>query len=1193
MAPQLFERLQRLRQRIRRTLWLYGSAWLAATLMSSIFVAGLLDWICHLDGGARLVLDVFILAAGGYVGWRWLLVPLWTSLGDVDIALRIERRYPGLNDGLSSTVQFLLDEQNSKLGSPAMQREVIRRTLDQLNRVSMDGLLEHHPLRKVGIIVGITCAIVLTIAGFSPANAATALKRLAFPLADIPWPRKFELRFVTEDLEPLTTAEKPTLTIVQGATLEVYVENRRGPLPPDLTFEAVRADGKKASERMHQTSLWDAKGRAREIGGASLLVAKGPILIRAVGGDGETSTVEINVVPPPRLDSMRLKVTPPAYTQQPERTLPENVGNIEGYVGTKVEITGLSNKELQAASAARKDAEAAELTIESDTRKVRGQFTLNRSGSYAWWLALRDQQGFENPDTQRFDLRVLPDLTPDVRIDEPSTDLTVTPTAQVRFKIAAKDDLGLKQITLATSRPVTAEEKAAPTEAQRTELFTEDSRPQQQAVEHTLELAPLQLQPGQRVVVHAEATDYCDIGEVHLGKSNTRTLTVISPEEKRSELADRQAALLLELERVQKLEQTARGHVKELQVQLDQAGSLRPEDLDLLKRVELDQRQINSRIGGEQDGVVGQTRALRRERELNAVSDPQAEQLLGKLSDDLDFLRRESLPQIERDLTQALKLNAGETHNKSADTDKQRERTRQSLDHTAQQQDQVLDTLAKTLRELGAWRDGRNLAGDLRELTSEQQKLANDTRQLGQATISKSTAELTPQQKAELNKLSERQQQLANRVGDFQKNLATPSNDEGASTEQRAARESLQHQVEQEKLDTQMREAAKEVSGNKIAQAVQKQEQLVETLKKLQAVLNDDDVTDTETLVKQLNQAQAELGQLREQQESLMRKIDEAGQQPPGQQRDEALAQLRKEEEQLRHKSEEMLRRLQRLGSHSARRAAQRAADHMRQAEEALAQNNPDQAEEELQETLDDLEQAERELNRDKKRAELELAQEVLERISDELVTLRDRQQAAIDEAKRIRGEFETAGKWSRGLLKSARGLGQSQRNLSDETLNKSKDVKSVEVLSLALTSAARLMESAAKKLEQDQPDLSAETLEFQERARQRIVDVLTAINEKDNDKKNSNEQNKTGGEGGNSGPQGESVTIIAQLKIIRAMQIDLNDRTQQIKNTRPKSGELPASQSAELQTISEEQAALADLIRQLTEFFGDAPEPQ
>ena len=1193
MAPQLFDRLKRLRQRIRRTLWLYGTGWFVAVLLSSICVAAFIDWFCHFDdGGARFVLDLLIIGATGYVGWRWLLVPLLTSLSDVDLALRIEQRYPGLNDSLSSTVQFLLDEQNSKLGSPAMQREVIRRTLEQLNRVSLDGMLEIHPLRKVGVMAGVACALVLTVAGLNHAKAATALKRLAFPFSNIPWPRKFELRFVTEDLEPLTTADNPSLTVVQGATLDVYVENTRGPLPSDLTFEALRSDGKKAFERMRQTSLWDAKGRAREIGGASLLVSKGPIVMRAKGGDGETLSVQIDVVPPPRVDSLKLKVIPPSYTRQPERVLPENVGNIEGYVGTKVELSGVSNKELLAASAVRKDADSTELKISSDHRELRGDFVLSRPGSYAWWLALRDRQGFENPDTQRFDLRVLPDLAPDVRIDEPATDLTVTPTAQVRFKVAAKDDLGLKHIDLVHARPPTVDDKAASTDVVRNELFAGEERPQQHIVEHVLELAPLQLLPGQKVVVHAEAKDYCDIGEVHLGKSNSRTLTLVSPEEKRSELADRQAALLLELERVQKLEQTARGHVKELQLQVEQAGSLRPEDLDLLKRVELDQRQIGSRIGNEQEGVTAQTRALRRERELNAVHDPQAEQLLGKLADELDFLRTEAFPKIEQDLTQALKLNAGEPPSKGVGDDQRHDRTQQSLDRTGKQQDQVLETLSKSLKELGAWRDERNLAGDLRELSGDQQKLATDTKQLGQSTISKSTAELTPQQKAELNKLADRQQQLANRVDEFQKNLSTPpAADEDPASEQRATREALQQKIDQEKLNTQMREASKELSGNKIAQAVQKQEQLLESLKKLQSLVNDDDVTDSETLVKQLAETQSELGQLREQQESLMRKVDAAGQQPTSE-REESLAQLRKEEEQLRRRSEEMLRRLQRLGSHSARRATQRAAGHMQQAEEALAQNNPEQAEEEIKETLDDLEQAERELNRDKKRAELELAQEIMERIADELVALTDRQQATIDEAKRVKSEFEVSGKWSRGLLKSARALGQAQRNLSDETLNKAKDVKSVEVLSLALTGAARLMESAAQKLELDQPDLGPETLQFQDRAHQRLVDLLAALNDKEKPKPGEKDsQNQKPNEQENSGPPGESIPIIAQLKVIRSMQIDLNERTLRIRTSRPESGNVSEAQAAELELIAEEQSRLADLVRQLTEFFGDVPE--
>lgn len=1197
MGSQLFDRLHELRAKIRRLIWVYGASLLVAVLLGSLLVAGLLDWCFHFDdGGVRLVLDLLIVGASGTVGWRWLVRPLMTSLSDLDLALRVERRYPGLKDSLASTVQFLLDGQQSEVGSPAMQREVIRRTLDQLNGVTIDGVLETKSVRKVGMISAVTCLVVLTVAGLNQARATTALKRLAFPFSPIQWPRKFELRFVTEDLKPLVSPEAPHLTVVQGATLDVYVENTRGPLPKDLTFEALRADGKRASERMRQTSLWDIKGRSREIGGASLLVSKGPIVIRAKGGDGETEQVQIEVVPPPRMDSLKLTVTPPAYTRLPVRELPENVGNVEGYVGTKVELRGTSNKELGTAIAQRKDAEGTSLVVSTDGRGVTGGFVLARPGSSSWWLAMKDRQGFENPDTQRFDLRVLPDLAPDVRLDEPLQDLTVTPDAQVRFKVTSKDDLAIQQMLLVYETSGSTDSNAA-TRPTRIELLSGDERPQQQTVEYVLDLKPLKLQVGQKVVVHGEATDYCDIGEVHLGKSGTRTLTVISEDEKRSELADRQAALVLELERVQKLELTARGHIKELQLQMEQAGSLRTADLDLLKRVELDQRQITTRIGAEQEGLEAQTQALRDERSRNGIDDPQAAQLLENLAGELEFVRREALPTIEQDLNQTLKLNSGETSPKSppkgSEAEKRRERTQQALERTAQKQDLVLNTFSKTLQRLAAWRDDRNLSGDLRELAEDQQKLVTDTKQLGQQTISKSTAELSPQQKAELNKLAERQQQLAQRVDEFQQALTAPpkSETESPSAEQQLTRSSLQKQIEQQNVNSLMRQAASELTRNNIAQAVKKQDELIETLRKLQELVDESETTDQETLVKQLAETQSELANLRAEQEELMGKL-EAAQKLPASDREEALAQLKKKQEQLRQRTDEVLRRLQRMQSNKASRAASRASEHMEQAEESLAKNDPEQAQSEIQETLDDLEQAERELNRDKKRAELELAQEVMERMADELKSLRDRQQGAIEETQRIKAEFDASGKWSRGLLKSVRSLAQTQSQLKEEVLNKAKDVKAIEILSLALSGAGRAMEAAAQKLDQEQPQLNSELQQAQVRAKQRLDDLLTALAEQTDEKASQ----PTGGspQQGNDeqraqGPPGESIPIIAQLRMIRAMQVELIERTNQIREQQPARGELSQELAAELEVIGSEQSQLADLVRELTQYFGDA----
>ena len=113
MPEQLFDRLRELRQRVRYVLWVYGFCCLIVTLFLTTLLAGSLDWMWHLDeAGTRVLLGLGILAASGWVGWRFLWIPLTTDFSNVELASRIEKQNPAFQDSLSSTVQFLESDQD-------------------------------------------------------------------------------------------------------------------------------------------------------------------------------------------------------------------------------------------------------------------------------------------------------------------------------------------------------------------------------------------------------------------------------------------------------------------------------------------------------------------------------------------------------------------------------------------------------------------------------------------------------------------------------------------------------------------------------------------------------------------------------------------------------------------------------------------------------------------------------------------------------------------------------------------------------------------------------------------------------------------------------------------------------------------------------------------------------------------------
>src|SRR5262245_42522720 len=95
---QLESRIVSLRARVRRVLALHGLGWVVGLTVPLVILACLADWLAHLDTAVRLAL---LVALGGFTAWlvyRRVIVPLVVRFGDLDIALRIEERWPGLND---------------------------------------------------------------------------------------------------------------------------------------------------------------------------------------------------------------------------------------------------------------------------------------------------------------------------------------------------------------------------------------------------------------------------------------------------------------------------------------------------------------------------------------------------------------------------------------------------------------------------------------------------------------------------------------------------------------------------------------------------------------------------------------------------------------------------------------------------------------------------------------------------------------------------------------------------------------------------------------------------------------------------------------------------------------------------------------------------------------------------------------
>src|SRR5262249_61870953 len=81
--------------------------------------------------------------------YRGVLRPLLVRFAELDIAMRIEERWPGLNDRLASTIQFLrLDPRDDRHGSAAMREATVRQAIDETSKIDFREVIEDRPVMK-------------------------------------------------------------------------------------------------------------------------------------------------------------------------------------------------------------------------------------------------------------------------------------------------------------------------------------------------------------------------------------------------------------------------------------------------------------------------------------------------------------------------------------------------------------------------------------------------------------------------------------------------------------------------------------------------------------------------------------------------------------------------------------------------------------------------------------------------------------------------------------------------------------------------------------------------------------------------------------------------------------------------------------------------------------------------------------
>lgn len=1153
-----------------RRLWLLAGLgrFVAIVLALAALLVTLDFYFRFSDRGLRIMSTASVAAVLLWCLYRFLWTPLRARLRPIDVAQRLERRFPELAERLSSSIEFLSEpEDDPRAGSPELRREVIEDTARRLEQVDLGAALDTRPaIRSLSLAM---CVVLLLAALFAlaPRNTLIGVRRLLNPLSQERWPQQTNL------------ALRPRVTrVASGQAFEVeVVDQRRAKLPGEvwMHYRHLQPDGSYVEDKELLPVTGEAALARRE------QVTRGFSYRPTAGDDDSMPWTTVEVVDPPALANLQLTIHAPEYTALAPR---ESDGQLRAVTGSTVAVLGSSTRPLASAKIVYEDGREIDLAIAEDRKTfslaadAETPLVVDKTGAY--WFVLADDEGLVGGPETRYEMRAVPDLAPSVTIDAPAASSFATPSAEIPVRVTATDDLALAQVAIAYLRSDQSDvgEKSfviyqGPERALAVAADATD-KGERRNLEHRWRLADLGLAPGAQLTFHATASDY----RPATGNSPPRQLFIVGPDELERRLEERHAQLVAELNRVLALERGARQHVGAAQIQADKVGQLEQADLDRLQAAELDQRQVDRALASRGDGLRAQLQGVLTDIENNQLDSPEIQRRTEAVERELSRLESEQLPKIAQALTSAQKRAKANRQGESSPAD---ETTRAEIAEAARNQDHVIARLEELLGGLAQWDSQRKLVRDLADLNKQQQELAERTAELGRTTLSQRLGQLTPQQQADLGKLAAEQQELARRFDAAQQSMRQA----GAQleTEDPLAAQAIADataKAQQAATAGKMRQAGGNIEQNQIGQAAANQAQVQNDLEEMLDILSNRREHELARLVKKLAEAERELAQLGEAQSALQQKLAALAGQADSDAKREAQKKLAAEQDRLREQAERMARKLQRLQAQRPASQLAAGADQMKSASQQSSSGDSQSASQSADEARKKLAEAEKELAQARKQAESELAAEQFVKVRDQLVGLRDRQERAIEETHRLEVLRLVEGNFTPAQRESVRNAANTQMELAQILKELIRKLAGVSAFELALNNAGISMVAAAQQLEQEKTGEA--TIVYQSRALGRLENAIEAlVNDPEEPGEDGQQQGDDAGGGGagQGGPPGEQIPALAQLKLVKLLQEDLNARTAEVARRVAASAKLEDFK-AELEMIVEEQRELAELIR-------------
>jgi hypothetical protein len=477
-AELLQQRLRSVGRRLLAVRTLGGFGWGAVAAVVLVFVAVWLDLLWELPPGLRAA----ALVIAPTIGIVLLLAAVWQARrrGTTDAVARQIDETGGAAGRIRTGVDLVTADRTSPL-TAGLAALAVADASELAGRVPTSRVAPVRPAAWPFAGLALLAAVVGVVAAIFPRLAEAEWRRFTNPFGgDAPFSR------VIFHVEPGDTQ------VVYGRPLDVKVTTE-GVAVERLSLVLEPADG--SGEEV--LPMFAEPGGAWRATVANL-TADVRYHIRAHAGRSQRFAVRVLTVP--KIDAVRFRVTPPAYTNRPAYEGPLPKGGLAGLPGARVEVWAASNRPLSGGTlrfTPPSSGPVALTPVSPGGSEVTGSFEIRAAGQLR--LKVTDRDGQESADTFTAPIALLTDERPIVRLLEPREVSVATPTATLPVVIAAEDDYGIARVQLFRSLN---DSRAMPID-----VPVKPPAPTRVYEVIPLQLAAYGLEPGDEIKLFARAED--------------------------------------------------------------------------------------------------------------------------------------------------------------------------------------------------------------------------------------------------------------------------------------------------------------------------------------------------------------------------------------------------------------------------------------------------------------------------------------------------------------------------------------------------------------------------------------------------------------------------------------------------------------------------------------------------------------